>query len=245
MPRSRSLPAFPTISSRTQPQKLNGSLGHSIDKLQNIGDNYVALQEDKLNSLVSSETLKKGREDALVSSFESAKAACEMEAALSARASVNGVLKGTLGFPGVKVDHKELAAEPRSDDDSPGDESCPRRPDYLKGLASFQRSHSTIASLGLAFPSQNGSAAIGRWPSLVDRNSDEWENFAFSLGYEPNSSQTARTHRYSQGFAGPPLFLNILERASTALEMSSLCHFSCATDILITNRKVPFSLFEY
>ncbi|XP_059253258.1 lysosomal-trafficking regulator [Mustela nigripes] len=198
MPRSRSLPAFPTISSRTQPQKLNGSLGRSIDKLQNIGDNYVALQEEKLSSLVSSETLKKGREDALVSSFESAKAACEMEAALSARTSVNGVPKGTLGFPGVKVDHKELAAEPRSDDDSPGEESCPRRPDYLKGLASFQRSHSTIASLGLAFPSQNGSAAIGRWPSLVDRNSDEWENFTFSLGYEPNSSQTARTHSVTE-----------------------------------------------
>nr|XP_035972836.1 lysosomal-trafficking regulator isoform X2 [Halichoerus grypus] len=199
MLRSRSLPAFPTVSPRTQPQKLTRSLGYSIDKLQNIADNYVASQAEKLNSLVSSETLKKGKEDAFVSSFESAKAAYEMEAALSARASVNGVPKGTLGFPAVKVDHKELAAEPRLDDDSPGDESCPRRPDYLKGLASFQHSHSTSASLGLAFPSQNGSAAVGRWPSLVDRNTtDEWENFAFSLGYEPNSSRTASTHSVTE-----------------------------------------------
>ncbi|XP_006746210.1 lysosomal-trafficking regulator [Leptonychotes weddellii] len=199
MLRSRSLPAFPTVSPQTQPQKLTGSLGYSIDKLQNIADNYVASQAEKLNSLVSSETLKKGKEDAFVSSFESAKAAYETEADLSARASVNGVPKGTLGFPAVKVDHKELAAEPRSDDDSPGDESCPRRPDYLKGLASFQHSHSTSASLGLAFPSQNGSAAVGRWPSLVDRNTtDEWENFAFSLGYEPDSSRTASTHSVTE-----------------------------------------------
>uniref|UniRef100_A0A452TWW0 Lysosomal-trafficking regulator n=1 Tax=Ursus maritimus TaxID=29073 RepID=A0A452TWW0_URSMA len=196
--RSRSLPAFPTISPRMQPQKLTGSLGYSIDKLQNIADNYVASQAEKLNSLVSSETLKKGKKDVFVSSFESSKAVCEMEATFSARTSVNGVPKGTLGFPGVKVDHKELAAEPKSDEDSPGEESCPRRPDYLKGLASFQRSHSTIASLGLAFPSQNGSAAVGRWPSLVDRNTDEWENFAFSLGYEPNSSRTASTHSVTE-----------------------------------------------
>ncbi|KAF3823867.1 hypothetical protein GH733_006871 [Mirounga leonina] len=199
MLRSRSLPAFPTVSPQTQPQKLTGSLGYSIDKLQNIADNYVASQAEKLNSLVSSETLKKGKEDAFVSSFESAKAAYETEADLSAHASVNGVPKGTLGFPAVKVDHKELAAEPRSDDDSPGDESCPRRPDYLKGLASFQHSHSASASLGLAFPSQNGSAAVGRWPSLVDRNTtDEWENFAFSLGYEPDSSRTASTHSVTE-----------------------------------------------
>nr|XP_025864509.1 lysosomal-trafficking regulator isoform X3 [Vulpes vulpes] len=198
MLRSRSLPAFPTASPRVQPQKLTGSLGCSIDKLQNIADNYAASQAEKLNSLASSETLKKGKEDALVSSFDSAKAVCEMEAALSARTSVNGVPKGTLGFLGVKGYHKELAAELRSDDDSPGDESCPRRPDYLKGLASFQRSHSTIASLGLAFPSQNGSAAVGRWPSLVDRNTDDWENFAFSLGYEPYSSRTASTHSVTE-----------------------------------------------
>ncbi|XP_039103086.1 lysosomal-trafficking regulator isoform X1 [Hyaena hyaena] len=198
MLRSRSLPAFPTASPQIQPQKLTGSLGCSIDELQSIADNYIASQAEKLNSLASAETLKKDKEDAFLSSCESAKTVCETEPALSARASVNGVPKGTLGFPGVKVDHKELGAEPRSEDDSPGDESCLRRPDHLKGLASFQQSHSTIASLGLAFPSQNGSAAVGRWPSLVDRNPDDWENFAFSLGYEPNSSRTASTHSVTE-----------------------------------------------
>uniref|UniRef100_A0A8C9AZZ6 Lysosomal-trafficking regulator n=1 Tax=Prolemur simus TaxID=1328070 RepID=A0A8C9AZZ6_PROSS len=191
MLRSRSLPAFPTSSPGIQPRKLTASLGCSIDRLQNIADTYVATQPEKENPLGSSDTLKKGKEDAFISSCESAKTVCEMEAVFSAPASVSDVPKGTFGFPAVRVDNKELGAEPRPENDSPGDESCPRRPDYLKGLASFQQSHSTIASLGLAFPSQNGSAAIGRWPSLVDRNTDDWENFAFSLGYESNYNRTA------------------------------------------------------
>ncbi|XP_002760934.3 lysosomal-trafficking regulator [Callithrix jacchus] len=198
MLRSRSLPAFPTSSLLMQSQKLTGSLGYSIDRLQNIADTYVATQSEKPNSLRSSNTLKKGKEDAFISSCESAKTVCEMEAALSAQVSISDVPKAMQGFPVVKVDDKELGAEPRAEDDSPGDESCPRRPDYLKGLASFQRSHSTIASLGLAFPSQNGSAAIGRWPSLVDGNTDDWENFAYSLGYEPNYNRTASAHSVTE-----------------------------------------------
>ncbi|XP_040824116.1 lysosomal-trafficking regulator isoform X2 [Ochotona curzoniae] len=190
MLRSKSLPAFPT-SPLTHPRKLTGSLGCSIDKLQNIADTYVAAQLEKQNALESSGTQKKGEEEAFISSCESAKTVCEMEAILSAHASVSGAQTGTQGLPGVKADHKELGTEPRFDDDSPGDGSNLRRPDYLKGLASFQRSHSNIASLGLAFPSQNGSAAVGRWPSLADRNTDDWENFAFSLGYEPNYNRNA------------------------------------------------------
>ncbi|XP_036775204.2 lysosomal-trafficking regulator isoform X2 [Manis pentadactyla] len=198
MLRSRSLPAFPTSSSLIQPQKLTGSLGCSIDRLQNIADNDVTSQPEKLNSLESSETLKKSKEDDFISSCESAKTVCEMEAVFSAQATVTGVSKGTVGFPVVRIDHKDLGAEPRSNGDSPGDESCPRRPDYLKGLASFQQSHSTIASLGLAFPSQNGSAALGHWPSLIDRNTDDWENLAFSLTYEPNYNRTTNAHSVTE-----------------------------------------------
>lgn len=200
--RSRSLPALPT-SPLAQPQKLTGSSGGGIDSLQSTADHRVDSQPEKWGPLGTSETLKKGPEDALVSSCESAKTVCETEAVLSGQVSVNGVPKGALEYPAVKVDPKEPGAEPRSDDDSPGDESCPRRPDYLKGLASFQRSHSMIASLGLAFPSQNGAAAIGRWPSLVDRNAEVWENVTFSLGYEPNYTRTANAHRYVRVFACP------------------------------------------
>ncbi|XP_037366283.1 lysosomal-trafficking regulator [Talpa occidentalis] len=194
MQRSKSLPVLPTFSPLMRQQKLTGSLG-CIDKLQ---DNCAASQPKKRNHLDSSDTLIKGKEDVSISSCESAKTVCEMEALLSAQAPVNGVTKGTLRFPEAKVNHKELGAEPRSDSDSPGDESCPRRPDYLKGLPTLQQSHSTVASLGLAFPSQNGSATIGRWPSLIDRNTDDWENFAFSLGYEPNYHQTTNAHSVSE-----------------------------------------------
>ncbi|XP_045154147.1 lysosomal-trafficking regulator [Echinops telfairi] len=197
MLRSRSLPALPTSSPLMQPQKLAASLSGSIEKLQNIVDNYVVTQPEKGNALVSSEMLKKGKEDAFVSSCESAKTVCEMDAILLAQGSVSSLPKGKLRFPGVK-DRKEVGTESKSEEGSPGDESCPRRPDFLKGLASFQRSQSTVASLGLAFPAQNGSAAVGRWPSLVDRNTDDWENFAFPLGYEQNVNRTANVHSITE-----------------------------------------------
>lgn len=240
--RSRSLPALST-SPQMQPGRWTGSSGCGIDRLQTTADNRVASQPEKWNPVGSSKTLKKGQEDTIISSCESAKTVCEMEAVLSGRASVNDVPKGTSEFPVVKVDHKELGAEPRPDDDSPGDESCPRRPDYLQGLASFQRSHSTIASLGLAFPSQNGSAAVGRWPSLVDRSAEVWENFAFSLGYEPNYNRTACAHRYAHVFPCAPfhIFYYSLKNLCTS-KMSSLCHF-LQYYIHINDKQIPFSLF--
>ncbi|XP_013360148.1 PREDICTED: lysosomal-trafficking regulator isoform X3 [Chinchilla lanigera] len=197
MLRSRSLPTFPT-SPLMQPQKLTGSLDCSIDKLQNVVDTYVATQVEKQNPLGSSDMLQASKEDAFLSSCESAKAVCEANAIPTSQTSSSGVPKGTLGFPLGRVDHKDLEAERRSDDDSPVDDSCLRRPDNLKGLASFQQSHSTIASLGLAFPSQNGAAAVGHWPSLVDRNTDDWENLAFSLGYQPNYNRATSAHSVTE-----------------------------------------------
>ncbi|XP_066238803.1 lysosomal-trafficking regulator isoform X1 [Saccopteryx leptura] len=195
--RSRSLPAFPT-SPVMPPCRLTACSDYGINALQDTVDNHVASKPEKWGPPGSSETLKKGEEEAFFSSCESAKTVCETEAALSAQASVSGVPKGALEFLALKVGQKELEAEPRADSDSPGNESCPQRPDYLKGLASFQRSHSTAASLGLAFSSQNGSSAISHWPSLVEKNSEDWGNFAFSPGYEPNYNQTANAHSVTE-----------------------------------------------
>ncbi|MEJ1284502.1 lysosomal trafficking regulator [Cricetulus griseus] len=194
MVRSKSLPEFPTYSPLMQAPKLAGSLGYSIDKLLNVAD----VQPEKRNPLGSPCTLKTSKEEAFISSCESARTVCEMETLLAAQDSVRGVSRGTLGFPMPRVDHRDLGTEPRSEDDSPVDESYPRRPDNLKGLASFQRSHSTIGSLGLAFPSQNGTAAASRWPSLVDRNADDWENFAFSAAYEANYNRGASAHSVTE-----------------------------------------------
>ncbi|KAM5234906.1 lysosomal-trafficking regulator [Ctenodactylus gundi] len=195
--RSRSLPVFPT-SPLLQSRTLNGSLGCSIDKLRNNVDTYLATQPEHQNPVEGSDMLPAGQEEVLVSSCESARALCDGQAVLAAQAPASGVPRGTPGFLGNRVNQKDSGADPRPEDDSTGDESCLRRPDNLKGLASFQQSHSTVASLGLAFPSHNGSAALGRWPSLVDRSSDDWDNLAFSLGYEANYSRATGAHSVTE-----------------------------------------------
>ncbi|XP_006895440.1 PREDICTED: lysosomal-trafficking regulator [Elephantulus edwardii] len=197
MPRSRSLPAFPMSSPTEQPQKLTASWGCNIDKLDNIADHYGARRPEKCYPSGSSELLEKGKEDAFISSCESAKTVCEMEALFPAQAAVDGVPEGKLRLPVVRVDQKDAGAEARSED-SPRDEPWPRRPDFLRGLASFQRSHSSIASLGLAFPSQNGSVAMGRWPSLGNRSADEWDSWALPLGYGQNYGQTTGAHSVTE-----------------------------------------------
>uniref|UniRef100_A0A8C9VAR7 Lysosomal trafficking regulator n=1 Tax=Scleropages formosus TaxID=113540 RepID=A0A8C9VAR7_SCLFO len=74
----------------------------------------------------------------------------------------------------------DVEAEPTENDEAL------RRPDSLRGIQSFQRSQSNLASLGLAFPAQNGSLTVGRWPSMGDRGllPDDWESYTFSPGYE-------------------------------------------------------------
>ncbi|XP_059533375.1 lysosomal-trafficking regulator isoform X5 [Myotis daubentonii] len=196
--RSRSLPALPT-SSLVPPRTLAGGSDGGINRVPSAAGSPAAPQPEQWNSPGSSETLKQGEEEeASISSCESAEAVCEGDAGPPRPASVGGVPRGTLECPGVSVDQKELEAESRADGDGPGDASYPRRPDDLRGLASFQRSQSTVASLGLAFPSQSGSAPVRRWPSLVDRSAEDWASLAFSPGYEPNYLRTAHTPRVTE-----------------------------------------------
>lgn len=78
-------------------------------------------------------------------------------------------------------------------------DEAPRRPDSLKGIQSFQRSHSNLASLGLAFPAPNGSLAVARWPNSADRGSmpEDWESYTYSPGYERAHSKTESNDRYA------------------------------------------------
>uniref|UniRef100_A0A4W6CCZ4 Lysosomal trafficking regulator n=1 Tax=Lates calcarifer TaxID=8187 RepID=A0A4W6CCZ4_LATCA len=152
----------------------------------------------------STETLKKGGggggggggDEQLLSSCESAKTICD---------SKDVGEGGALRTPSISVEEeRDEAAEvdslaegsvgvAESEDrfDWASDEA-PRRPDSLKGIQSFQRSHSNLASLGLAFPAPNGSLAIGRWPSVADRGSmpEDWESYTYSPGYERAHSKT-------------------------------------------------------
>ncbi|XP_074118564.1 lysosomal-trafficking regulator isoform X3 [Sminthopsis crassicaudata] len=192
MLRSKSVPASPASSPLVHQRKLSGS----FDNLQNIPDNDISTQPEKVNSGRSADILKKVHEEIFISSCESAKTVCESEESPSPQIFVNDVPKPeSEEYPSTVLNIKDTIADLKLDGDSPGDEFSLRRPDNLTVLSSFQRSHSIIASLGLAFPSQNGSSAAARWPSLADKNivPEDWENFTFTPGYEQTYKQTTST----------------------------------------------------
>lgn len=170
-----------------------------------------SIEAGALQTLGSTETLKKAAGDEqLLSSCESAKTICEsreigeegarrtpsisVEEERDEAAEVDSLAEGSVGVT-------------ESDDrfDWASDEA-PRRPDSLKGIQSFQRSHSNLASLGLAFPASNGSLAIGRWPTAADRSSmpEDWESYTYSPGYERAHSKTESNDRCCH-FMGSPI----------------------------------------
>ncbi|KAM6997778.1 LOW QUALITY PROTEIN: lysosomal-trafficking regulator [Tautogolabrus adspersus] len=180
---------------------LTPSLGHSVSNEAAEGDGVSLATQQGLGS---TETLKKGGgEEQLLSSCESAKTICEskdvgevgavrtptisVEEERDEAAEVDSLAEGSVGV-----------AESEDRFDWASDEA-PRRPDSLKGIQSFQRSHSNLASLGLAFPAQNGSLAISRWPSAADRGSmpEDWESYTYSPGYERTHSKAESNDRSS------------------------------------------------
>ncbi|XP_026133560.1 lysosomal-trafficking regulator-like isoform X3 [Carassius auratus] len=144
--------------------------------------------------LGSTETLKRGG-DELLSSCESAKTICESQ-------NVGGDEDGNR-TPSISVEeeHDGAAGSPPDSEDHFDwtSEEAPRRPDSLKGIQSFQRSHSNLASLGLAFPAQNGSLTIARWPTVADRAAppDDWESYTYSPGYDRHSKADSGNDRSS------------------------------------------------
>ncbi|XP_037321151.2 lysosomal-trafficking regulator isoform X2 [Pungitius pungitius] len=169
-------------------------LGHGIPSEAGEGDGLSFATQQALGS---TETLKRGGADEqLLSSCESAKTICEskdigeggarrtpsisVEEERDEAAEVSSLGEGSIG-----------GAESEDRFDWASDEA-PRRPDSLKGIQSFQRSHSNLASLGLAFPAPNGSLAVGRWPNSADRGSmpEDWESYTYSPGYERAHSKT-------------------------------------------------------
>uniref|UniRef100_A0AAQ5YHW9 Lysosomal trafficking regulator n=1 Tax=Amphiprion ocellaris TaxID=80972 RepID=A0AAQ5YHW9_AMPOC len=167
---------------------LTPRLGHGSSNEAGEGDGVSLATQQALGS---TETLKRGGGDEqLLSSCESAKTICDLkdtgegaaqrtpsisvEEERDEAAEVDSLAEGSVGV-----------AESEDRFDWANDEA-PRRPDSLKGIQSFQRSHSNLASLGLAFPAPNGSLTIGRWPSAADRGSmpEDWESYTYSPGYE-------------------------------------------------------------
>ncbi|XP_073776411.1 lysosomal-trafficking regulator isoform X4 [Danio rerio] len=150
-------------------------------------------------ALGSTETLKRAGDEQLLSSCESAKTICDSPIA---GADEEGSIMGNR-TPSISVEEEQdgpagspVESEEHFDWTS---EEAPRRPDSLKGIQSFQRSHSNLASLGLAFPAQNGSLTIARWPTVADRAAppDDWESYTYSPGYDRHSKADSSNDRSS------------------------------------------------
>ncbi|XP_069036025.1 lysosomal-trafficking regulator isoform X2 [Lepisosteus oculatus] len=143
----------------------------------------------------ATETLKRASEEHLVSSCESVQTICDSREAgetpqLSSTPTIRieqeaGENSRPEGLADGSGEGSPRSLESEEQFDPPAEEGI-RRPDSLKGIQSFQRSQSNFASLGLAFPAQNGSLAIALWPSLADRGQlpEDWESYTFSPGYE-------------------------------------------------------------
>ncbi|XP_042189049.1 lysosomal-trafficking regulator [Callorhinchus milii] len=207
---SKSLPSTPSTSPQIQNQKLTPRREHSFDDLREVSE----CESDSRNQgnppkMDSIETSKRMQEELYLSSCESAKTVCDSEKATSAQDDAVCPV-GECLIPAVEsVNQANIVSnqggEPASDDgnsilsclelelkqEGMGDEAI-NRPDSLKGLQTFQRSHSNFTSLGLAFPSQNGSLVMARWPNISENNliPEEWESFGVSPIYERPYNQT-------------------------------------------------------
>uniref|UniRef100_A0A674K6J6 Lysosomal-trafficking regulator n=1 Tax=Terrapene triunguis TaxID=2587831 RepID=A0A674K6J6_9SAUR len=187
--RCKSLPASPTSSPQVHPKRLPGSLGRSIDDLQEVRERDSVDPQEKKIFVESSETLKRVQEELFVSSCESAKTVCDSE--LTSAEALVDISKEELELS----ENKELNAELKSkEDDGAAVESLLRRPDNLKGLPSFQKSQNNFAGLGLAFSAQSGSSSIACWPSLTDRSGlpEDWESLTFSSVSEQTFKRSER-----------------------------------------------------
>lgn len=186
-------------------------VGHGSSSDAGEGDNISLASHQALGS---TETLKKvGGEEQLLSSCESAKTICD---------SMDAGEGGGPQTPSISVEEeRDEAAEVDSlADGSVGgvesedwaSEEVLRRPDSLKGIQSFQRSHSNLTSLGLAFPFSNGSLAVARWPSAADRASmpEDWENYTYSPGSDRTHSKTEANDRSIQQKQPPCLIKSVL-----------------------------------
>lgn len=122
-------------------------------------------------------------EEQLLYSCESAKTICDSE----------DVVVEVPHTSSISIGEEQEAQTEQKGSVSTGSvvEEVMRRPDSLKGIQSFQRSHRDLASLGLAFPAQNSSMAVAHWPSITDRTvpNDDAESYTYSPGYDQTRSK--------------------------------------------------------
>ncbi|XP_043535949.1 lysosomal-trafficking regulator isoform X1 [Chiloscyllium plagiosum] len=209
---SQSLPVTPSTSPQVRIRRLRPrNFGDSQEVPECESDSLGFLPEytPKMSTLG---TLKNAQDEMYLSSCESAKAVCESARGSSARGDADGHVQdsfesvvqldnlanlvASLGCEHISDESTNIssALEPELKQEGGGDEGL-NRPDSLRGLQTFQKSQSNFTSLGLAFPSQNGSLVMSRLPSLADKNliPEEWESFGISPLYERPYNETETT----------------------------------------------------
>lgn len=176
----KSLPTSPTSSPQVPQKRLSGSVGRSVENLQGIIETDTAEPLKKDNLVKGLEVFKQVQEEHLISSCESARTVVGLEEFTSTETF--NISKDAVEMLDKISENQEVNADVK-----PGEigDSSLRRPDNLKGLTTFQKSHGSFAGLGLAFSVQSGSA-IARWPSLADKSVplEDWESLAFSSASE-------------------------------------------------------------
>ncbi|XP_067840227.1 lysosomal-trafficking regulator isoform X1 [Heptranchias perlo] len=206
----------PSVTPSTSPQvrirRLMTRVERSFDGVREVSEcesDSVSILQENSPKMGAAETMKRAQDELYLSSCESAKTLCESEKGASARGNIGGHVQESLesvvepDSPAYVISRLEgehvpdesnsisSALEQDLKQEGAGDEAI-NRPDSLRGLQTFQRSQSDFTSLGLAFPSQNGSLVMARWPSMADKNliPEEWESFGFSPLYERPYNQT-------------------------------------------------------
>ncbi|MGH0131459.1 UNVERIFIED_CONTAM: hypothetical protein FKN15_014968 [Acipenser sinensis] len=194
--------SFPVTPS-SSPQSPTHQQDRSLDELHKVHHNkFDSTMGDGSIVQGSTETLKWAKEDLLISSCESAQTVCDSgelppcqnSALVNSPEAASSPSQEDEDTAGGSGEESPLGLESEDRFESAGGEGV-RRPDSLKGIHSLQRSQSNFASLGLAFPAQNGSLAIARWPSLSDRGvlPEDWESYAYSPAYDCTFSKPDST----------------------------------------------------
>ncbi|XP_064408757.1 lysosomal-trafficking regulator [Latimeria chalumnae] len=217
--RSKSLPVSPVSLPFAHVQMLKGRLDRSCDDVMMAVKNEplsTGFLNDDTSTQENMETIKGAQDELFISSCESVKTVCEIKERPATQSNVelpkqksllpfldpeNAAGKtqvedsANVGDVNNVCNISSIESEPKNENAADG----VRRPDSLKGLYSFQRSQSSFASLGLAFPVQNGSLAVARWPSITDRSllPEDWESLAFSPAYEHAFSKSESLNRSS------------------------------------------------
>ncbi|XP_048453045.1 lysosomal-trafficking regulator [Rhincodon typus] len=209
---SQSLPVTPSTSTQVRIRRLTPRVEQNFDNSQEIPEcesDSLGFSPEYTPKMSTLETLKSAQDEMYLSSCESAKATCESSRGASARGDADGHVQDSLesvvqsdnlansvarlGYEHISEESTNVssALEPEVKQEGAGDEGL-NRPDSLRGLQAFQRSQSNFTSLGLAFPSQNGSLVMSRLPSLIDKNliPEEWESFGVSPLYERPYNET-------------------------------------------------------